>query len=89
MGFPTAVHLLPPDDRKYFTAIYPIDSPQMLLQGSVNSLFYISLKLLFHHGDLLCEIFPSVQESYRLGLLKSEEKQTRMLPLMHANFYFF
>lgn len=81
IGLPTNVHfchLL----EKGFATIYSSDSPQILCKGSVITLFYNCLKLLFNHGDLLCEMFPSMQGSYQLDLLKSEEKQNKMLPLI-------
>lgn len=70
-------HLL----EKELTTIYSSDSPQILCEGSATTLFYKCLKELFHHGDLLSEMFPSMQGSYQLDLLKSEEKQNKMLPL--------
>lgn len=70
-------HLL----EKGLTTIYSGDSSQILFKDSVIALFNECLKLLFHHGDLLCEMFPSMQGSYLLELLKAEEKQNKMLPL--------
>lgn len=77
--------------EKGLTTISSTDSPQILCRGSVITLFYKRLKLLFHHGDLMCEMFlkHARVSPVRFIKIRGETKQNASINFMHVHFYFF
>lgn len=90
IGFPTNVHFCHLLEKGFITT-YSSDSPQILCKGSVITLFYNCLELLFSSwrptvGDVSkhARVLP-----VRFIEIREEAKQNASINFMHANFYFF